>query len=70
MPITIEPSLVNDPLDPIMSNDNKYVSAGFPAGAFTNVNTSTTWQIQNAQVKFDLVSLDSGLHESYIKLFE
>ena len=41
-----------------------------PANAFTNANTSTTWQIQNVQVKCDIVSLDSGLNESYIKLLE
>jgi hypothetical protein len=41
-----------------------------PANAFTNPNTSTTWQIQNVQVKCVLVTLDSGLNESYIKLLE
>ena len=32
--------------------------------AFTAANTSTTWQIQNVQVKCDIVSLDSGLNEN------
>ena len=33
-------------------------------------NATTTWSIINAQVKCDLVTLDSGLNESYIKLLE
>ena len=41
-----------------------------PANAFTDANTSTTWQSQTVQVKCDLVSLDRGLNESYIKLLE
>ena len=70
MPITIELSLVDDPLDPIISNFANYALGGAPASAFTNANTSTTWQIQNVQAKCDIVSLDSGLNESYIKLLE
>ena len=35
---------------------------------FTNVNTSTTWQIQNVQAKCDIIALDSGLNESYMKV--
>ena len=62
MPITIELSLVDDMQDPIISNLNH---AGFTAG-----NTPLTWSIINAQVKCDLVTLDSGLNESYIKLLE
>ena len=69
MPITIELSLVDDPLDPIISNFTNYqAGVAAPANAFTNANTSTTWQIQNVQIKCDLVLLDSGLNESYIKL--
>ena len=70
MPITIELSLVDDPLGPIISNFGNNVVARLPANAFTNVNTSTAWQNQNVQVKCDLVTLDSGLNESYIKLLE
>ena len=71
MPVTIEPSLVFDPLDSIISNFANYQGCvAIPANAFTNPNTSTTWQIQNVQVKCDLVTLDSGLNESYIKLLE
>ena len=71
MPVTIEPSLVFDPLDSIISKFANYQGCvAIPANAFTNPNTSTTWQIQNVQVKCDLVTLDSGLNESYIKLLE
>ena len=69
MSITIELSLVDNPLDPSISDVAKYAALA-PASAFTNANTSTTWQIQNVQVKCDIVSLDSGLNESYIKLLE
>ena len=68
MPLTIELSLVDDPLGPIISAFTHYVVGAPPGNAFTHVNTSTTWQIQNVQVKCDLVTLDSGLNESYIKL--
>ena len=61
--------LVDDPLVPIISKINNY-DALAPATAFTNANTSTTWQIQNVQIKCAIVSLDSGLHESYIKLLK
>ena len=71
MPITIELSFVDDPLDPSISNSTKYqTGVALPANAFTNANTSTTWQSQTVQVKCDLVSLDRGLNESYIKLLE
>ena len=62
MPITIELSLVDNPLDPIVSNMNHV--------GFTANNTSTTWEILNVQVKCDIVTLDSGLNDSYIKLLE
>ena len=70
MPSTIELSLVDDPLDPIISNFANHALGNAPASAFTNANTSTTWQIQNVQAKCDIVSLDSGLNKSYIKLLE
>ena len=62
MPITIELSLVDDVNDPIISNVG---NAGFTA-----LNTSTTWQVVNVQAKCDLVTLDSGLNKSHIKLLE
>ena len=69
-PITIELSLVDEALDLIISVFWKYAVRALPGGAFTYVSTSKTWQTQNAQAKCDLVSLDSGLNKSYIKLLE
>ena len=68
LPITVELSLVDDQLDRIIPNFNNYAAGGVTASEFTNVNTSTTWQIQHVQVQCDLFTLDSGLNESYIKL--
>ena len=51
--------MVDDPLDPIVSD------MGYQA--FAGANTSTTWQRMNDQTKCDLVTLDNGLNESYIK---
>ena len=71
MPITIALSLVDDPLDPIISIFTSYwAGVAAPVNAFTNSNTSTTWQIQNVQIMCASVSLDSGLNESYMKLIE
>ena len=53
-----------------MSNFGNYAAGGAPANPFAAGNTSITWQIQNVQAKCDIVSLDSGLNESYIKLLE
>ena len=62
MPSTIELSLFDDTLDPIVSNMNHV--------GFTANTTSTTWSILNVQAKCDIVTLDSGLNDSYIKLLE
>ena len=60
MPITVDLSLVDDHVHPIVSN--------MGCQGFVATSASTTWQIQNVQVKCDLVKFDSGLNESYIKL--
>ena len=62
MPLTIKLSLVDDPLEPIVSN------LACANSGFTNANAQTTWQIQNVQEKCDIIALDSGPHESYMKL--
>ena len=70
VPVILELSLVIDPLDHIKSELVNYQGGvALPANAFTHANTSKTWQIQNVQVKCDIVSLGSGLNESCIKLF-
>jgi hypothetical protein len=61
MPVTIELFLVDDMTEPIVPTSN---------AIFDNGNTSATWSIANAHVKCDLVTLDSSLSESYIKLLE
>ena len=62
VPLTIELSLVDEMGAPVVTNLNR--------GNFIALNTASTWPIINAQVKCDLVTLDSGLNESYIKLLE
>ena len=63
MPLTIELSLVNVMEEPIASSHAQ--------GTHVDANsTYLTWSIINVQVKCDLVTLGSGLNESYIKLPE
>ena len=62
MPTTIEIVLIDEPSDAIISSMGKQ---GFAAA-----NISTTWQIMNVQAKCDLLTLDSGLNESYVKLLQ
>ena len=61
-PLTIELELTNDPNDPVVVGINP---TGAPANAFTTANTSTNWQLQQVQVKMDVVILDSTLDNSY-----
>ena len=63
MPFTIELSLVDDPLEQIVGNFANCIGGCAPATGITNVNTSTTWQIQHVQAKCDIIALDSGLNE-------
>ena len=62
MPITIEMSLIDEPVEAIVSNLGQQGCAV--------ANTSTTWEIANVQAKCDNMTLDSGLNESYIKLLD
>ena len=74
LPITIEFTLVDDPNLPIVSgitaNRTAQNLGGVEVGNFTDANTSRSWIIQNAMVKCDLITLDSGLNESYAKVLE
>jgi hypothetical protein len=36
------------------------------SGGFTNINTSTSWKIQNCQIKCDILTLDNALDNSYV----
>ncbi len=66
MPITIELSLVDDPLDPII-----YTGVARPAGnlgnSFYTDVTSNSWSLLNVQAKCDLVTLDNSFEESFYK---
>ena len=57
MPVTIELELVNDANDPV-------VTPGIDA-TFTTANTSNDWQIENVQLKCDIVTLDNTLQNNY-----
>ncbi|MFM7984553.1 MAG: hypothetical protein ACKPKO_35025, partial [Candidatus Fonsibacter sp.] len=61
MHITIELSLVDNAADPLVR---------LQGTIFTQGNNSHLWSILNAQVKCDLVTLDSGLNESYVNVLE
>ena len=62
-PLTIQLTLVDEPTLPIKGKS----TARTPNIA---ANSSYTWSIQNAMVKCDLITLDSGFNESYAKLLE
>ena len=73
MPLTIELTLVDDPTLPIISTttaNTAVMEGSVDMGNFLAANTSYTWSIQNAMVKCDLITLDSGLNESYAKVLE
>jgi len=64
MPITIELELVNDSDEPIVS-DTTTGQDSFDVSQTASGNTSMLWQIQNVQVKCDVVTLDNQLDNSY-----
>ena len=64
MPITIELEIVHDNTEPVVSNSSPG-SEGFDITNNVTGNTSTSWQIQNVQVKVDVVTLDNQLDNSY-----
>ena len=70
LPLTIELTLVDDSSLPIVSTVTTNRAGGAAASNFADANTSKSWQIQNAMVKCDLITLDSGLNESYAKVLE
>ena len=60
MPITIDLEIVHDNTEPVLS-----VTTTGTDSFDTSTNTSTSWQIQNVQVKVDTVTLDNQLDNSY-----
>ena len=66
MPLTIEFTLVDDPTLPLISNvtaNKEALVDDVDMANFLAANSSYTWSIQNAMVKCDLITLDSGLNE-------
>jgi len=55
--LTIELELVNDANDPIVTPDVDTI--------FTAANTTNDWQIENVQLKCDLVHIDNTLQNNY-----
>ena len=64
MPITIELEIVHDNTEPVVSVTTNGLN-NFDITDGAGGNTSTTWQIQNVQVKVDVVTLDNQLDNSY-----
>ena len=64
MPITVELELVHDNKEPIVS-DTTLGQDSFDVSHAATGNTSLLWQIQNVQVKCDVVTLDNQLDNSY-----
>ena len=58
-PITIELELTDQITDPVV------IPGGATTNGFTTGNTSTTWQLQQVQIKLDVCTLDNALDNSY-----
>ena len=58
-PITIELELTDQITDPVV------ISGGAATNGFTTASTSTTWQLQQVQIKLDVCTLDNALDNSY-----
>ena len=65
MPLTIELSLVDDPLEPIIFG-GELPSPADPH-VFYNNDSSNQWSILNVQAKCDLVTLDNSYEEDFYK---
>ena len=70
-PITIELELVNNFYDPIISgalaNDGR--SAVIMKLGLTAANTSSIWQLDNVQIKADIVRMDNQLENEFAQRF-
>ena len=67
MPIVIELSLVDNPLDPIIYTGVNRGVAAVDSGPFFTEATSNLWSIVNVQAKCDLVTLDSSFEEDFYR---
>ena len=70
-PITIELEIVNNFYDPIISgalaNDGR--SAVIMKLGLTSTNTSSIWQLDNVQIKADIVRMDNQLENEFAQRF-
>ena len=57
--LSLELELVDNVEDPILKN------TGVEGAVFTDANNSKVWHLENVQVKCDMVSLDTGVQNSY-----
>ena len=60
-PLTLEFEVVSLATDPLLSAQ----AGNFGDGTYNEGNLSTTWQLEDVQIKCDLVTLDSALQNSY-----
>lgn len=68
MPLTLELELVSNPNDPIYSTfqvAGDAAASTLPLIDINAGNTSTSWRIENVEVKCDLIALDNALDNSY-----
>ena len=63
MPVTLELELVSNNTEPVVSDEQSDFTLTVSSGVLPN--TSTSWQLQNVQVKCDTVTLDNQLDNSY-----
>jgi hypothetical protein len=61
MPLTIELELVNTMAEPIFSD------FGLIGCNINSTNTSVIWQIENPEIKVDMISLDNALDNTYAR---
>jgi hypothetical protein len=62
MPLTFELELVNNATEPVFSSFTTEFSSDISAA-----NTSIEWQIENPEIKVDLISLDNALDNTYAR---
>jgi len=66
--LSLELELVDNALEPLFNVDTTAIKVGIEQDVFndfTFTNTSTEWQIEQVQVKCDVISLDTQLQNSY-----
>ena len=62
--MTLELELVDEFNDPIVSPDTPAAGQVLDSDKFSITNTSNSWQIENVQVKVDLITLENSLENA------